>query len=108
MIKYDYMYSYSSTFLIVYISVGIVVIVQNFMYTFLILQHFNIFQMLSHVYKKNIIHTTYCLLTPWRCRPCRSLAASHFYVRFRDNKFVQGGAVSPTPNPQPGGPGYLS
>jgi hypothetical protein len=31
-----------------------------------------------------------------------------FYVRFRDNKFLQGGVVSPTPNPQPGGPGYLS
>jgi hypothetical protein len=27
-----------------------------------------------------------------------------FYVRFRDNKFLQGGVVSPTPNPQPGGP----
>jgi hypothetical protein len=31
-----------------------------------------------------------------------------FYVRFRDNKFLQGRVVSPTPNPQPGGPGYLS
>jgi hypothetical protein len=30
------------------------------------------------------------------------------YARFRDNKFLQGGVVSPTPNPQPGGPGYLS
>jgi hypothetical protein len=26
------------------------------------------------------------------------------YVRFRDSKFLQGGVVSPTPNPQPGGP----
>jgi hypothetical protein len=32
-----------------------------------------------------------------------------FYVRFRDSTFLQGGGVvSPTPNPQPGGPGYLS
>jgi hypothetical protein len=31
-----------------------------------------------------------------------------FYVRFHDNEFLQGGVVSPTPNPQPGGPGYLS
>jgi hypothetical protein len=31
-----------------------------------------------------------------------------FYVRFRDSKFLQRGVVSPTPNPQPGGPGYLS
>jgi hypothetical protein len=31
-----------------------------------------------------------------------------FYVRFRDSKFLQGGIVSPTPNPQTGGPGYLS
>jgi hypothetical protein len=30
------------------------------------------------------------------------------YVRFCDSKFVQGGVVSPTPNPQPGGPQYLS
>jgi hypothetical protein len=30
-----------------------------------------------------------------------------FYVKFRDNKFLEGG-ISPTPNPQPGGPGYLS
>jgi hypothetical protein len=30
------------------------------------------------------------------------------YVRFRDNEFLQDGVVSPTPNPQPGGPGYLS
>jgi hypothetical protein len=28
-------------------------------------------------------------------------------VRFRDNEFLQGGFVSRTPNPQPGGPGYL-
>jgi hypothetical protein len=28
-------------------------------------------------------------------------------VRFHDG-FLQGGVVSPTPNPQPGGPGYLS
>jgi hypothetical protein len=26
------------------------------------------------------------------------------YVRFRDSKLLQGGVVSPTPNPQPGGP----
>jgi hypothetical protein len=31
-----------------------------------------------------------------------------FYVRFRGNKFLQGGVSSPTPNLQPGGPGYLS
>jgi hypothetical protein len=30
------------------------------------------------------------------------------YVRFHDNEFLQGGVVSPTPNPQPEGPGYLS
>jgi hypothetical protein len=30
-----------------------------------------------------------------------------FYVRFLDSKFLQGGIVSPTRNPQPGGPGYL-
>jgi hypothetical protein len=29
-------------------------------------------------------------------------------VRFRDNSFLKGGVVSPTPNPQPGGPEYLS
>jgi hypothetical protein len=29
-------------------------------------------------------------------------------ARFHDNEFLQGGVVSPTPNPQPGGPGYLS
>jgi hypothetical protein len=31
-----------------------------------------------------------------------------FYVRFRDNEFLKGGVISPTPNPQPGGSGYLS
>jgi hypothetical protein len=32
-----------------------------------------------------------------------------FYVKFRDKEFLRGGVVvSPTPNPQPGGPGYLS
>jgi hypothetical protein len=33
-----------------------------------------------------------------------------FYVRFRDNKFYRVGSLAPrpTPNPQPGGPGYLS
>jgi hypothetical protein len=31
-----------------------------------------------------------------------------FYVRFRDSKFLESGIVSPTPNPQHGGPGYLS
>jgi hypothetical protein len=31
-----------------------------------------------------------------------------FCVRFRDSKFLQDGVVRPTPNPQPGGPGYLS
>jgi hypothetical protein len=31
-----------------------------------------------------------------------------FYVRFRDIKFLQGRVVSPTPNPHPGGTGYLS
>jgi hypothetical protein len=31
-----------------------------------------------------------------------------FYVRYHDNDFLQGGIVSPTPNLQPGGPGYLS
>jgi hypothetical protein len=30
-----------------------------------------------------------------------------FCVRFRD-EVLQGGVASPTPNPQPGGPGYLS
>jgi hypothetical protein len=30
-----------------------------------------------------------------------------FDVRFHDDKFLQGGIVSPIPNPQPGGPGYL-
>jgi hypothetical protein len=31
-----------------------------------------------------------------------------FCLRFRDSKFLQGGVVSTTPNPQPGAPGYLS
>jgi hypothetical protein len=31
-----------------------------------------------------------------------------YYVKFRDRKFLQDGVISPTPNPQPGGPGYLS
>jgi hypothetical protein len=31
-----------------------------------------------------------------------------FYVRFRDNSFLKGGVVSPTPKPQPGESGYLS
>jgi hypothetical protein len=31
-----------------------------------------------------------------------------FYMRFLDRKFLQGGIVSPTRNPQPGRPGYLS
>jgi hypothetical protein len=30
------------------------------------------------------------------------------HMRFRDSKFLQGRVVSPTPNPQLGGPGYLS
>jgi hypothetical protein len=40
-------------------------------------------------------------LTPWHYSSCRTLAASHIplYVRFRDNEFLQGGVVSPTPNP---------
>jgi hypothetical protein len=29
-----------------------------------------------------------------------------FDMRFREIKFLQGGVI-PTPNPQPGGPGYL-
>jgi hypothetical protein len=31
-----------------------------------------------------------------------------FDLRFRDSIFLQDGVVSPMPNPQPGGPGYLS
>jgi hypothetical protein len=31
-----------------------------------------------------------------------------FYVKFRNNEFLQGGMIGPTPKPQPGGPGYLS
>jgi hypothetical protein len=31
-----------------------------------------------------------------------------WYVKFRDNEFLQDGVVNPAPNPQPGGPGYLS
>jgi hypothetical protein len=30
------------------------------------------------------------------------------HVRFRDSKCLQGAVVSPTPNPQPGWPGYFS
>jgi hypothetical protein len=31
-----------------------------------------------------------------------------FYVRFGDSIFLQGVVISPMPNPQPRGPGYLS
>jgi hypothetical protein len=34
--------------------------------------------------------------------------STYWYMRFHGSKFLQGGVISPTPNPRPGGPGYLS
>jgi hypothetical protein len=54
----------------------------------------------------------FSLLFPYLVRGATVLVAlwpPHiFYVRFRDSKFLQGEVVSPTSNPQPGGPGYFS
>jgi hypothetical protein len=72
----------------------------------------NLFPLCPFATHSALLQQTTHLLTPWCYSSCRTVATSHIpskflYVRFRDNKFLQGGVVSPTPN-QPGGPGYLS
>ena len=57
-------------------------------------------RLLSSFYTLNVFYSVSCLVVV--------LPSVRFSLSFRNNRFLQGWRVSPTLNPQPRGPGYLS